>query len=224
MEKWYYVLSLSIWSAVLRTFVVKVRDKKGKKKVSKCTCNLIWLHCCYNRLKFFMKEYSNYYVCKCNFIHFFEFRVNGVKVASWFEFKQVNVKLTVRFCQILWPSLKHELLFRSYQAWMLQKNFVKMQICEYVLQFSFRIHFSPLWIAHFVLRSFPTLPRNNILCPKNAGNRSQWNSAQMASVPIEKKSKSWGPFWSYQLDSTANPAHLPKKWAKGAELAEQFSW
>ena len=26
-----------------------------------------------------------------------------------------------------------------------------------------------------------------------------------------KKSKSWGPFWSYQLNSTANPAHLPQK-------------
>ena len=25
-----------------------------------------------------------------------------------------------------------------------------------------------------------------------------------------KKSKSWGPFWSYQLNSTANPAHLPQ--------------
>jgi hypothetical protein len=32
-----------------------------------------------------------------------------------------------------------------------------------------------------------------------------------------KKSKSWGPFWSYFLDSTANPAHLPQKWAKWAE-------
>ena len=29
-----------------------------------------------------------------------------------------------------------------------------------------------------------------------------------------KKSKFWEPFWSYQLDSSANPAHLPKKWAK----------
>ena len=29
-----------------------------------------------------------------------------------------------------------------------------------------------------------------------------------------KKSKSWGPFWSYQLNSTANPAHLPQNWAK----------
>jgi hypothetical protein len=26
-----------------------------------------------------------------------------------------------------------------------------------------------------------------------------------------KKSKSWGPFWNYQLNSTANPAHLPHK-------------
>ena len=29
---------------------------------------------------------------------------------------------------------------------------------------------------------------------------------------------------SYQLNSTANPAHLPQKWAKGAELALLFSW
>ena len=29
-----------------------------------------------------------------------------------------------------------------------------------------------------------------------------------------KKWKSWEPFWSYQLNSTANPAHLPQNWAK----------
>ena len=29
-----------------------------------------------------------------------------------------------------------------------------------------------------------------------------------------KKWKSWGPFWSYQLNSTANPAHLPQNWAE----------
>ena len=28
-----------------------------------------------------------------------------------------------------------------------------------------------------------------------------------------KKSKSLGPFWSYQLNSTANLAHLPQNWA-----------
>ena len=33
-----------------------------------------------------------------------------------------------------------------------------------------------------------------------------------------KKSKSCKPFWSYQLDSTANSAHLPEKWAKLAVL------
>ena len=34
-----------------------------------------------------------------------------------------------------------------------------------------------------------------------------------------EKSKSWVPFWSYQLNSTANPAHLPQNWAKLAKLA-----
>ena len=29
-------------------------------------------------------------------------------------------------------------------------------------------------------------------------------------MAIEKKSKSWVPFWSYQLNSTANLAHLPQ--------------
>ena len=29
-----------------------------------------------------------------------------------------------------------------------------------------------------------------------------------------EKIKILEPFWSYQLDSSANPAHLPKKWAK----------
>jgi hypothetical protein len=35
------------------------------------------------------------------------------------------------------------------------------------------------------------------------------------------KLKKWGPFWSYRLNSTANPAHLPQSWAK---LAVLFSW
>ena len=39
-----------------------------------------------------------------------------------------------------------------------------------------------------------------------------------------KKSKSWGPFLSYQLNNTANSAHIPRKWAKWAELAVLFSW
>ena len=35
-------------------------------------------------------------------------------------------------------------------------------------------------------------------------------------MAIEKKI--WGQFWSYQLDSTANSAYSPQKWAKWAEL------
>jgi hypothetical protein len=38
-----------------------------------------------------------------------------------------------------------------------------------------------------------------------------------------KKLKFWGLFWSYRLVSSANPAHLPQKWAKSAELAVLFS-
>ena len=33
--------------------------------------------------------------------------------------------------------------------------------------------------------------------------------------------KIWEPFWSYQLNGTANSAHLPQHWAK---LAVLFSW
>jgi hypothetical protein len=39
-----------------------------------------------------------------------------------------------------------------------------------------------------------------------------------------KKLKSWWPFWSYQLNSTANLAHLPRNRAKSAESAVLFSW
>jgi hypothetical protein len=39
-----------------------------------------------------------------------------------------------------------------------------------------------------------------------------------------KISKSWEPFWSSQLNSTANSAYSPQKWAKWAELVVLFSW
>ena len=39
-----------------------------------------------------------------------------------------------------------------------------------------------------------------------------------------KKSQSLGSFWSRQLNSTANSASSPQKWAKWAELAVLFSW
>ena len=44
------------------------------------------------------------------------------------------------------------------------------------------------------------------------GHGSQWFSHKMNNrQPLQlKKSKSWEPFGSYQLNSTANPAHLPQ--------------
>ena len=38
-----------------------------------------------------------------------------------------------------------------------------------------------------------------------------------------KKLKSWEPFWSYQINSTANRANLPQNWAKLAKSAVLFS-
>ena len=68
--------------------------------------------------------------------------------------------------------------------------------------------------------------RNKLLCQLFRALRQQrisakikvWHQWQL------KKSKSWGSFWSYQLDSSANPARLPQKWPKWAELAVLFSW
>ena len=38
-----------------------------------------------------------------------------------------------------------------------------------------------------------------------------------------EKIKILGAVWSYQLNSTANPDHLPKNWAKLAKLAVLYS-
>jgi hypothetical protein len=48
------------------------------------------------------------------------------------------------------------------------------------------------------------------------GHGSQWisNKINIRHPGQLKKLKSWEPFWSYQLNSTANPAHLPQAWAK----------
>ena len=58
------------------------------------------------------------------------------------------------------------------------------------------------------------------------GHGSQWFSHEMNNRhPLQlKKLKSWEPFGSYQLNSTANPAHLPQTWAKLAKSAVLFSW
>ena len=74
--------------------------------------------------------------------------------------------------------------------------------------------------------SYTTPLRNELLCQLFRVLRQQWISANIKFWhPWQlKKSKSWGPFWSYQLNSTDNPSHLPRKWAKWAKLSMLFSW
>ena len=43
-------------------------------------------------------------------------------------------------------------------------------------------------------------------------------------MEIEKKQYPGGPFWSYQLNITANPAYSSRKRAKLDKLAVLFSW
>ena len=78
----------------------------------------------------------------------------------------------------------------------------------------------------FQYRILCTMAKTEIIYPKNVGASVAMNFTQdeySAPMAIEK-SKSWVPFWSYQLNSTANPAHLPQNWAKLAKSAVLFSW
>ena len=55
------------------------------------------------------------------------------------------------------------------------------------------------------------MAKTELLYPKNwGGHRQQWISHKMnIRHPWQfQKSKSWGPFWSYLLNSTANSAQL----------------
>ena len=55
-----------------------------------------------------------------------------------------------------------------------------------------------------------TVAIDEVLCLKNAAALLFTSNEELALMAIEKI-KILGPFWSYQLDSTANPAHLPTK-------------
>ena len=88
--------------------------------------------------------------------------------------------------------------------------------------------FSPLFRLALVILCYkrPHYLRMNYYIQKIGELRSQWNSAQMNNRhPWQlKKIYILGAFWSYQLNSTANSAHLPPKLAKWAEFAVLFSW
>ena len=61
---------------------------------------------------------------------------------------------------------------------------------------------------------------------KMRAHGTQWISRKMYNRhPLQlKKSKSWEPFGSYQLNSTADLANLAQVWGKWAGLAVLFSW
>ena len=56
------------------------------------------------------------------------------------------------------------------------------------------------------------------------GFHIKWIISTQGSQGNWKKSKFWRPFWSYQLNSTANSANLAQFWGKWAGLAVLFSW
>ena len=60
------------------------------------------------------------------------------------------------------------------------------------------------------LEKHATLDKTEIIYPKNVGHKWQWISHRMNNRhPWQlKKIKSWDPFWSYQLNSTADLANL----------------
>ena len=55
-----------------------------------------------------------------------------------------------------------------------------------------------------------TLAKTEIICPKNVGAliAMKFKKINNRHPKQLKKSKSWEPFWSYQLNSTANLANL----------------
>ena len=57
-----------------------------------------------------------------------------------------------------------------------------------------------------------------------AAERSGWGITPRRSLMVIEKIKILGSFWSYQLNSTANPAHLAHFHCELAELAVLFSW
>ena len=49
-------------------------------------------------------------------------------------------------------------------------------------------------------------------------------SNELVAAMATEKIEILGPFWSYQLNNTANTAYIQQKWTKWAELAVVFSW
>ena len=64
------------------------------------------------------------------------------------------------------------------------------------------------------------MAKTELLYPKIRRHRYHWISHKMnVRHPGQlKKLKSWWPFWSYQLNSTANPAQFPKRMGQMGQI------
>ena len=73
-------------------------------------------------------------------------------------------------------------------------------------------------LSHWLYRSFYASKMRARYWNHFWAKKKVWHPWQL------KKLKSWGPFWSYHLNSTANSAHLSQKQAKWPKLAVLFGW
>ena len=113
---------------------------------------------------------------------------------------QTGVKDGCTSYSLIWQKILPRLFFSICST-----NFLSPKLFNY---------FPLLHLNIFCQTFYPHCLRINKYVQKMKGLRSQWNSAQINNRhPYQlKKLKSWEPFWSYLLNSTANPAHLPQNW------------
>ena len=187
----------------------------------------------------------NFYTPHCDFIRFPLLLNINWKIISVFE-NQKQVALQNYFeqivsllCKVLNKSA--DLLFLFYLVFFLWRQKEgklepkkQVRVPTYVRKICLviRVQKSMFWLTSYLISccfvpSHTTLwLRLNYYTPKMRGHRWQWISHEInIRHPGQlKKLKSWGPFWSYQLNSTANLAHLPQNWAKLAKLAVLFIW
>jgi hypothetical protein len=81
-------------------------------------------------------------------------------------------------------------------------------------------------IHHSILLTQNTMAKTELLYmpPKMGGISSNGFQTNIRYPGQLKKLKSWGPFWSYQLNSTANLVNLTNFLGKWAGFAVLSSW
>ena len=121
-------------------------------------------------------------------------------------FLVIQVQFSLDVCAKLYLAMMTARRLHNVVTFFLKEDFLRS-----ILIF-IQLHFSKIVMKHW------------IIVLKKCG-RSDLNVFHLKWIIGNwKKSKYWGLFWSYQLDSNANPAHLPQNWAKLAKSAILFSW